>query len=72
MKALTPELMRERTAALFERVIAENGPVEEVIFEIVQCNGCGTIHNLLTGPPVGWTTSGDLDHGFNDLCRSCS
>lgn len=75
-RPLTPALMRERTSALFDQILAglrpEDGPVEEVVFEIITCDRCGLTHNLLTGPPEGWTTEGDLDRGFTDLCRSCS
>jgi hypothetical protein len=70
---LTPRLLRERTAAIYERVMAEHGSVEEVIFEIVRCDDCGVTQHLLTqGYPMGWTTEGDLEHGWTDRCHSCS
>ena len=70
---LTPELLRARTVAIFMRVSAEHGPVEEVIFERVMCDGCGHVVNMLRdGYPVGWTTEGDLNEGWRDLCGRCS
>jgi hypothetical protein len=71
-RPLTSDLLRERTSRLFDRVIAEHGAAEGIVFEKVRCDRCGTIQNLLLGPPVGWTTDGDFDQGFTDLCRGCS
>lgn len=69
---LTHDLLRERVSRLFDAVLAQHGPVEELVWEKVRCDRCGEVHNLLLGMPVGWTTSGDFEHGFTDLCRACS
>jgi hypothetical protein len=70
---LTPILLRARLSAIFERVAAEHGPVEDVVWELIRCDRCGRIHHLVfDGFPEGWTTSGDVEHGFTDLCRACS
>ena len=70
---LTPWLLRQRTVFIFQRVSEEHGPVEDVIWELVRCDRCGlTVHLLRDGYPVGWTTDGDLERGWTDLCRACS
>jgi hypothetical protein len=75
MTALTSELLRERTSVLFDQILRASDPEhppEEIAFEVVTCDGCGCVCNLLLGPPVGWTTTGDFERGFTDLCRGCS
>lgn len=73
VEPLTPQLLRARTVAIFEKVSAEHGPVEEIVFEVLTCDGCGTeVHLLRDGYPLGWTTVGDLGHGWFDLCAVCS
>jgi hypothetical protein len=73
---LTHELLRERISRLFDRILLEmkesDGPVEGVAWEKLRCDRCGTVHHLVDGMPVGWTTSGDFERGFTDLCRACS
>lgn len=69
---LTAELLRARTVVLFQHAFEAAGPVEEIIFEIVTCDGCGRVVNLLEGHPDGWTTEGDVDTGWRDLCETCS
>jgi hypothetical protein len=72
MRPLTPELLRARTVAMFTKVADENGPIEDVIFEVVYCDGCRFTLNLLRdGYPIGWVTEGDLASGFTDLCPEC-
>lgn len=72
MIALTHALLRDRISTIFERVIAASGPVEEVLWEVVRCDGCGRVHNVYRdGTPTGWMTEGDLDAGFTDLCPDC-
>ena len=72
MRPLTASELRERTTQLYEDVIAEHGPVEEVVFEVISCDGCGVTHNRLDGDPTGWTTDGDREHGYVDHCAACS
>lgn len=72
MTALTVELVRARTVELFSRTIEAGGSIEEIIFERLVCDGCGRELNLLAEDPIGWTTRGDFERGFTDLCRSCS
>lgn len=73
MRTLTPELLRERTSRLFDDVLSAHGPVEEVLWEIVRCDGCGRVHNrLIAGDPHGWTCSGSFDEGWVDHCPACS
>lgn len=72
MSALTEELLRERVSRLFDAVLAKHGPIEDLEWEVVRCDRCGDTHNLFNGTPVGWTTSGNFDEGFIDLCRACS
>jgi hypothetical protein len=50
---LTPILLRARLSAIFERVAAEHGPVEDVVWELIRCDRCGRIHHLVFD---GWTT----------------
>jgi hypothetical protein len=70
---LTPQLLRARIVAIYERVAAEHGPLEDVIFERIACDNCGAVVNLLRdGHPVGWTTDGDAESGWRDLCETCS
>lgn len=75
---LTSELMRERLDFLRARVEAEHGP-SELIFETGYCDGCrrplifdpsdpGSLERAV----AGWTTSGDLEHGFVDHCPECT
>lgn len=72
-QAITFELLRSRTLALYERTIAEHGPVEQILPPHVVCDRCGLVVNLIADPfPIGWTTTGDDERGWTDLCRSCS
>lgn len=70
---LTPPLLRARIVRLFELVAAQHGPIEGIEWELVRCDRCGwTVHLLRDGFPSGWTTTGDAEHGWTDLCRGCS
>jgi hypothetical protein len=69
---LTPALMNARQVVLAERAAQAAGPVEEKLWEIACCDRCGTTVDLRAGHPEGWTTEGDFEHGFYDLCRGCS
>ena len=70
---LTPSLLRRRTQFIFERVMEDHGPVEEIVWELVRCDRCGlTIHLLNDGYPEGWWTDGSFEKGWTDLCRACS
>jgi hypothetical protein len=72
IRPLTPELLRGRIVELFARVSDAHGPVEEIIFERVRCDGCGLTLNLLRdGYPSGWFTEGDGEQGWHDLCGVC-
>jgi hypothetical protein len=76
---LTPALLRARVVVLNERVLAEAGRSpedvvgEEKLIERVVCDRCARWVDLRFGDfPEGWTTEGDFEHGFTDLCRGCS
>lgn len=72
MIVLTHALLRARISTIFERVIAAHGPVEEVLWDWLRCDGCGKVHNIaMYGTPPGWMTEGDFDEGFRDLCPDC-
>lgn len=78
--ALTPELLYSRTYAELERIDTSAKALgwrdpddQEILLQRIVCDRCGTIVDLLVEPfPIGWTTVGDLEHGFTDLCRGCS
>lgn len=69
---LTTPLLYERTAELFKRCVAEGGDPEEILFEILYCDGCRRTLNRLVETPIGWTTSGSLRDGWRDLCAACT
>lgn len=70
MVALTPMLLAARIAELRERLVAVGG--EGLPLSLIYCDRCGETVDLRGGLPVGWTTEGDLEGGFTDLCRGCS
>lgn len=73
MRPLTAMELRERTAELFKRCVADGGDPEDVIFEVIVCDGCQLTHDRIKdGDPVGWTTEGDRATGYVDLCGACS
>lgn len=58
---------------LVERASDVAGPPEEHLLRVIYCDRCHAGVDLLVhGFPEGWTTSGDLENGFTDLCRGCS
>lgn len=72
MAALTPELLHARIELLRERCAEVAGPIEAELFSRLGCDRCGVTVDLLDGHPIGWTSNGDLEHGFTDLCPACS
>jgi hypothetical protein len=70
---LTAELLSKRTVVLYARCRAADPTADEIVFDIIGCDGCGVTVDLLREPwPDGWTTGGDFDTGFRDLCAECS
>lgn len=72
MLPLTAELLSKRTVVLFTLAEAASGPVEEILFDVLTCDGCGATVNLLEGFPEGWSTEGDFERGWRDLCEECA
>ncbi|HTE62972.1 MAG TPA: hypothetical protein VK631_21640 [Solirubrobacteraceae bacterium] len=75
--ALTPDLMQTRLLALRVSVFMTTGvipsPEDLVLFSTLKCDGCRTTLDPAETPNFsGWTTSGDLMHGFVDHCPDCS
>jgi hypothetical protein len=69
---LTAELLAKRMTVLFTRLLAEGGPADDVLFEVLRCDGCErTVNLLLDGHPAGWSTEGDFTRGWRDLCEDC-
>jgi hypothetical protein len=74
MIPLTPELAVKRHGALMDTLDDRHGPIEEVLFQIVRCDGCGATVDLCVLEPDlrGWMTAGDLTDGFEDWCPACA
>jgi hypothetical protein len=69
---LTSELLAKRIVALAARIEHIAGPPEGVAFSRLGCDRCGCTVDLLEGFPKGWTTTGDVERGWIDLCAGCS
>lgn len=73
MTALTRELLERRLGKLADDAEEVAGPPEGILLARLLCDRCGREVNLLVQQfPTGWTTSGDLEGGFTDLCAACS
>lgn len=70
---LTRELVNARQDRLNRRLLGfVTEPFEKTI-AVLLCDNCGLAVDLLEQPfPDGWTTEGDQDRGWVDLCPRCS
>jgi hypothetical protein len=72
-RPLTHDLLLTRTAVLLVSLTERSTPPRALIMSRIACDGCGAVVNLRHAPwPQGWTTEGDLAHGFDDRCEECS
>ena len=72
MRPLEPYLLNARALMLHALAAHAAGPVEEILFERLMCDGCDLIVDLTQRFPSGWTTCGTLELGWTDLCPSCT
>ena len=71
MRPLEPSLLYARTLALQTEAEQAAGPIEDLLFARLTCDGCGLIVDLRLEFPADWLTSGSLKLGWTDLCPSC-
>lgn len=71
---LTPLLLEQRMTHLHRQCEAIAGPIEATLFQRIGCDRCGFVFDFfdLGVYPTGWTTTGDFERGWTDLCRGCS
>ena len=71
---LTYELAVKRMVALSYAVEDRNGPIEEVLLQVVRCDECGATVDFtdLWADVSGWLTTGHPHDGFKDVCPACA
>jgi hypothetical protein len=72
MIPLTAELLAKRLIVLSYRAEQTAGPVEDVLWHSLICDGCRRVVRTDREPfPRDWMTSGDVVGGFRDYCPEC-
>lgn len=73
-RPVTPGRLYSRIRALMLTVDDRHGPIEEILFHRLCCDGCGaTLDAMLPDPDVaGWMMRGSPLEGYEDRCPACA